>query len=292
MTVTLASDESGRKALVRGEWTPDDAAAIRRSGARRLDVSVRGQNLDFLGTLDGIDEVRVVNHILTSDSGVTGLPGLRVLELETYSDDPIDFRTFGSIERLAFNWRPNGETAFTRTSLVSLSVGGYPHVDLAPLASLVNLEGLRLDNTRRLRSLEGIAAFSHLQVLSIRDGRTLVDIDALATMDHSLIEIEVDGCRRFTDISALRNHDKLRRIMLIDCGRISSLAPLADLPELEEFWFYGTTTIDDGDMSPLLRMPALKRVSFGYHKHYTHRTEDIERLRDLKESNPLPHWRW
>ena len=112
-------------------------------------------------------------------------------------------------------------------------------------------------------------------------------------MDHSLTEIEIDGCRKITDISALARHTELRRIMLIDCGHIATLGPLANLPLLEEFWFYGTTVIDDGDMTPLLRMPALQRVSFGYHKKfYSHSTEDIEQIRGLTLSDPLPHWRW
>ncbi len=175
---------------------------------------------------------------------------------------------------------------------MSLRVSHYPYASLEPLLALERLEGLRIANSRALKSLEGVSALIALQVLSLRDDQGLVDIDALASMDHSLTDFELNVCRKVTDISALGHHEKLRRITLIDCGRISSIAPLADLPELEEFWFYGTTTIDDGDMSPLLRMPALKRVSFGHHKHYTHRTEDIERLRDLKPSDPLPHWRW
>jgi hypothetical protein len=53
-------------------------------------------------------------------------------------------------------------------------------------------------------------------------------------MDRSLVEFEMSVCRKVGDISALAEHRDVRRIMLIDCGRIASMAPLADLPALEE----------------------------------------------------------
>ena len=293
MTVSLTNDDLGPVATVSGRWTSTDATAIRDSRVRRLRIFGSHPDLDFLGSLDGIDEVRVQALGLVFDTGVMGLPGLKVLGLETYSKLPIDFGVFDSIERLAFNWRPNGETAFGRATLRSLRISRFPYPDLRTLSALMRLEGLRIANTRRLVSLHGIEALGGLRVLSLRDDQVVFDIGSLAEMDHSLTEIELQVCRKITDISALARHTELRRIMLIDCGHIASLAPLADLPLLEEFWFYGTTVIDDGDMTPLLRMPALQRVSFGYHrKTYSHSTEDIERLRGLQPSDPLPHWRW
>lgn len=292
MTVTVKNDDLGRIAVVSGEWTAEDAHVIRDLGIRRLHGSVRGPDLGFLAELDGIDEVRVVDHVLRSDAGVMALPDLRALSLETYSQDRIDFRVFPLLERLAFNWRSGGETAFACESLKSIRVSRYPFTDLTPLYALLRLEGLRIASSRKLRSLDGLAALAALRVLSLRDERELADIGALVAMDHSLTEFELNVCRKVTDLSPLAVHRDLRRVMVIDCGRIASLAPLADLPALEEFWFYGTTVIEDGDMTPLLRMPALQRVSFAPRRHYSHRTEDIEQLRGLTESEPLPHWRW
>ena len=296
MTVAIETDGNGRKAVVSDRWSPDDAKVIRQSRVTRVQIArFRGSDLAFLADLANfadVDDVDVIQLQLRSDAGVMALPHLRALSLETYSKDRIDFRAFPMLERLSFNWRPGGDTAFECEALGSLRVSRYPHADLSPLWRLQRLERLRIDNSRHLRRLEGVEAVPTLMVLSLRDDRALEDVGALALMDHSLTEYELNVCRKVSDISALASHRDLRRVMLIDCGRIASIKPLANLPVLEEFWFYGTTVIEDGDMTPLLRMPALKRVSFAPRRHYSHRTEDIERLRGLNDSEPLPHWRW
>lgn len=297
MTIQIKKDDRGRKAVLVDSWGPGDGETLRRSGVTRLQLVVRGPDLEFLkdvvSELDGIEELQLVNHVLSSDGGASALSNLRALGLETYSKDRIDFaQSFPKIERLSFNWRPSGGTAFDATTLKSLSISGYPLADLNPLARLGGLHALRLDNSRHLRSLSGVEGLDLIRILSLRDDRALTDIGRLSATHHSLSEFELNACRKVTDITALERHRDLRRVVLIDCGRITSIGPLVDLPELEEFWFYGTTVIDDGDMTPLLRMAALKRVSFAPRSHYTHRTEDIERLRHIRASTPLPHWQW
>jgi hypothetical protein len=261
MPVNLRRDEFGREAVLSSPWSPKDADAIRRSGVRRLRLALNADDMGYLGELDGIEEVQIVG--LKSDGGVATLPGLPVLGLETYSDDRIDFTAFKQLERLAYNWRPGGETAFSVATLKSLRVSGYPASNLAPLSELVRLKGLRIANTRRLVSLDGVEALPALTVLSLRDDQRLSDIGALALMSHSLQELQLQVCHKFNDISSIRRHHDLKRLSLIDCGHIPSLAPLADLAHLEEFYFYGTTYIEDGDMTPLLGMPSLRRVGFG-----------------------------
>jgi hypothetical protein len=296
MTVVIESDSAGPKAVVFDRWTADDVGVIRASGVKRVQIArFRGPDLNFLVNLADyadLDEVDVIQLQLRSDSGVEALPYLRALSLETYSQDRLDFRKFPMLERLSFNWRPGGDTVFQCSSLRSLRVSRYPEINLTVLRGLVRLERLRIDNSRRLRSLDCVGSLSMLTVLSLRDDRELNDVGALASLGHSLREFELNVCRKVSDISALSAHRELRRVMLIDCGRIASIAPLADLPTLEEFWFYGTTVIEDGDMTPLLRMPSLQRVSFAPRRHYSHRTEDIYRIRGLTASEPLPHWRW
>ena len=295
MGIVFESDADGPKARAVGTWTPDDARALWQSRIRRFEVGSGYGDLSFpfKEGLDRVDELKVNHLALRSDGDVAALSNLRTLSLETYSNDRIDIaRSFPKLERLAFNWRPGGETAFEATTLMSLRISGYPRADLTPLARLDRLYALRISNSARLSTLSGVESLRSLRILSLRDDRGVTDIGAMTTMEQSLFEFELNGCRKVTAISALARHTELRRVMLIDCGRIASLAPLADLPELVEFWFYGTTVIEDGDMTPLLAMPALKRVSYAPRRHYTHRFEEIERLRGLTESDPLPHWRW
>ena len=292
MSVDFKRDKSGPIAYLGSPWTPKDAEAIRRSGVRRIDISLREHDMPFVRDLEAIEEVQIVALGVKSDGVVAALPDLRVLGLQNYCDDPIDFASFKQLERLAFNWRPKGETAFDAVTLKSLAISYYQDLDLTPLSRLARLEGLRIENSRRLRTLDGVAALGALKVLSLRDDQRLADIGDLAQMDHSLDELELNLSHKVNDISAIRRHHDLRRLSLIDCGHIPSLAPLSDLAHLEEFYFYGTTHIADGDMTPLLGMPSLRKIAFASRRHYSHSVADIERLRHLKETPWLPHWRW
>lgn len=48
------------------------------------------------------------------------------------------------------------------------------------------------------------------------------------------------------------------------------------MPKLEEFYFYENTDVADSDMTPLIRHPSLKDVSFMNRKHYLHRREELQ----------------
>ena len=108
MPVSLRRDELGRIAYLRSPWTPKDAEAIRRSGVRRLHISLREHDMPFLRELEGIEEVQIVALGVKSDGVVAALPDLRVLGLQNYCDDPIDFGAFKQLERLAFNLASQG----------------------------------------------------------------------------------------------------------------------------------------------------------------------------------------
>lgn len=295
MGIVFESDAEGPKARAIGEWTVDDAEALSKSGVRRFEVGSGYGDLAFPFTngLEKVDDLKVNHLALRSDGDVATLPDLHRLSLETYSSDAIDFRVFRRLERLHLNWRPNAESAFESASLRSLSVAGCPITDLNPLSRLSALEGLRLASARKLSSLDGIQRLPNLRTLRLLDDRALVDLSPLADSGSSLTELWLDGCRRVGAIDAVARHRELRRLVLADGGRIASLKPLAGLPVLEELYFYGSTIIEDGDMTPILALPALRRVAFAPRRHYTHREADLERLRPgLNKTDPMPHWRW
>ena len=290
MPVDFERDSDGHFAILRSPWTPKDAEAFRRSRVRRIHISLREADMPFVRDLVGVEEVDIIGA--KADGVVAALPDLRVLSLQNSSDDPIDFAAFKRLERLVFDWRPKGETAFEAVTLKSLAIHHYKQLDLTPFWRLDRLEGLRVDNSLRLQTLDGVAALGALKVLSLLDDQGLSDISALAAMDHSLDELELNLCHKVKEVASIARHGALRRLSLIDCGHLPSLAPLAGLAHLEEFYFYGTTNITDGDMSPILGLPALRKIAFASRRHYSHTVADIERVRHLKETPWLPHWRW
>ncbi len=291
MTVELRPGPDGPVAVLIEPWSPADADAIARLGAVRLRVAGFA-DLDFLREVRGVEELDVLDLRMASDRGAADVPTLRKLSLETYARNPIDFTQLPLLERLSFNWRPHAESVFASTGLTSLRISALPRVDLTDLRKLVRLKALRLDNSRRLSSLRGLEDCHELRVVSMRGCSSLEDISALASLSSSLEDVELDVCRKLRDVTVLAGLSRIKRLSLVDCGPIPSLAVIEGLHALEEFYFYGTTVVEDGDMTPLLRLPALRRVAFAARRHYSHREEDVTSLRRLKDSPQLPSWVW
>ncbi len=78
-----------------------------------------------------------------------------------------------------------------------------------------------------------------------------------------------------TNIEPVRALQHLRVLNISENRSIASLAP-AELPELESLYFYGSTNVADGNLTPLLRMSGLKNVALQNRRHYSHSREHVE----------------
>jgi len=150
----------------------------------------------------------------------------------------------------------------------------YDEFDLQPLAVQPSLEDIRLKGAPRLESLYGIDQFE-LTRLHVALARELEDIDALAHARGSLHEVDFETCLGLYDIESLGQLVWLRFLGISDCGRIRSLVPLANLTQLESLDAWGSTRVEDDDLSALLRLPQLKEVRMRDRTTYRPRVKEV-----------------
>jgi internalin A len=148
-------------------------------------------------------------------------------------------------------------------------------MDLISLMPLTRLRILRLAGGRKLASLDGIEAFSALEELRLLDLRALSDIEALSGVADSLWSLDFNTCRRITRLNALASLRRLTRLLVINCGEIESLGPIAQLP-LKVLHFYESTNIRDGRLDVLRDLPDLTDTSFANRRHYSHTRDEIQ----------------
>ena len=141
------------------------------------------------------------------------------------------------------------------------------------MARLVNLESLQILNApvKDLHGLRLLAKLRSLRLAGLTRLASLSGIDGLASLE----ELEVHTCRKIRSIDEIGWLSRLKKLHLNNDGAIDSLKPLAGLAQLESVLFYESTDIVDGDLSPLLQLKKLKRVSFQNRRHYSHRREDF-----------------
>lgn len=272
MTLTIEHDERGQRAVVHHGWTPRDAETFRRAEVDRL-VVMSAANLDFLAELPPLRSLDVLHLPLEDIHGIESQPSLERLSLNAYYGTPVDFSRFRALKELHLDWGPGAETIASVATLVDLSINRFPGTDLEPLGRLHALRRLRVASAP-ITSLDGLEAFTSLEFLRLLDLRRLADIAALRSVAATLQDLEFTKCPKIDKLDPIKALMHLRRLLLLSCGDIESLAPLSELP-LEEFYFYESTNIRDGDMSVLLRLPRLRDTSFANRRHYTHTREQI-----------------
>lgn len=123
----------------------------------------------------------------------------------------------------------------------------------------------KLAVARGLRSLDGIDAFRSLRELRLVMLKT-ESLEPLAGMPE-LQNVELVGMQKTRDLQPLGTLPSLRRFSVPVAGieyrdlvRLETIRPLADAQKLEEIRLDGAI-IEDGDLSPLADLPALRRVS-------------------------------
>ena len=101
--------------------------------------------------------------------------------------------------------------------------------------------------------------------------RKLTEIDGLDRFER-LKWLVIDGSKAIQDFRVVSALPDLEVLNLSGSGKIKSLAFLRPLKKLRAFCFAGSTTsVEDGELSPLEDLPELSMLMFGPRKHYTHR---------------------
>jgi len=170
-------------------------------------------------------------------------------------------------------WRPKAASLFDCRTLKNLFVNRYKGKDVAAFARLANLESLAIMNAP-VENLHGFGALKRLRSLrlgGLRRLTSLAGIEGLANLE----QLTIDTCRAITSIAEVEHLARLKKLHLNNDGNIASLKPLEKLTALESVLFYESTNITDGDLSPLMRLKHLVRVSFQNRRHYSHKREDF-----------------
>jgi Leucine-rich repeat (LRR) protein len=275
--VELDDGVRGRRATLRGPWTPELGPFLREQGVVELILNVakgwRGDDLSFLAELPQLLSFDILQLGIEDIEPVHRLHELRRLGVTTYCKTPLDFAAFPHLEECALEWRTKATSLFECRTLRKLFVNRYSGKDLDPFGRLTALESLAVLNAP-IENIRGVTPLVHLRHLRLANLKRLVSLAGLEQLT-ALEELEIHTCRRIESIEEIGRLTQLRTLDLDNDGPIQSLKPLARLQNLERVVFCESTDVLDGDLTPLLALEKLSRISFKNRAHYTHRREDF-----------------
>jgi hypothetical protein len=268
-----------RYLLLQSPWESGIAEVMKRYGIKHLRLNrptERQVQIDFLRELPFLERVELSAMSVVDVTPLYDLPSLRRLRIDGFKKE-IDFTRIPELEELRLDWHPKFFSSLLACErLRTLGIGCYKAGDLEPFDKLASLEELIISQAP-LESLAGIENFPKLARLSldfIDHLNTLVPLNVC----RSLLSLTIDGAKNLRDISPLSGLRNLSDLGLQRCPHIKSLQPIRGLPRLQTIGLLETTSIEDGDLSVLETLPALKHASFVDRRHYTRKNADFPKV--------------
>ncbi|QDV91524.1 Internalin-A precursor [Phycisphaerae bacterium RAS2] len=265
----------GRRLLLRDGEAMESQAFMLEEGIHHLEINTNyyhAEALEPLDRFDFIDGLFIIHRWLIDISAIHACRHIRYLTLNGSSGTPIDYTCFPDLIKCMTAYGKQ-KGLFEKTSLQKLDLASFKADDLHQLNQLTNLKSLIIRSSR-LKSLKGIGVLSKLNFLGLYHVNTLDSMEGLENLSD-LDVLDIEGCKKIHSIEPIRNLTRLHTLGLDGCGSIDSLVPIRQNANLTQCTFTASTNIVDGDLSPLIRNPPLKKVLFRERRHYTHRRSDF-----------------
>lgn len=277
---SVENGDLGPRVTLHDSWSGEAASFLRSQTRCELELNYakgfKGKDLSFLREFPQLTGVLLTHRTLDDDSPVLALPNLRRLHLHTYAKSPLDFGTLPALQELVLEWRTKVTGLFAHPALEKLFVNSYSGASLEKFGTIVRLRELSLANAK-ITSIGNLSGLSQLELLGLYNCKKLASCRGVEAVAGSLTRLEADGLLALTDIAPLAALKELECLHLNDNRSIASLEPIRNLSRLREVLFYGSTDIGSGDMSPLLALPALAKVSFQNRPHYSLTLQAVQR---------------
>lgn len=262
---------------VRGTWSETEHRAVIRSRLKALELNYAkgfsASSLDFLVSLPGLQRLILLDWRHTDLTAVASLVDLVSLHVSAAPSAQLDVVRMRSLKKLAVSALARID-GLPDCRLESLSISEWRGSSLAPLIETQeDLQHLQVKDARILNDVSAVGRLTNLVALELVGCRSLVAVPVLAFPE--LKSLSVAGSGGLVRLDFVAGLERLETLNFSDCGKIESLRALAGLPRLRHVFFYGNTSIVDGDLSVLNKLTELTKVTFQDRCHYNLRRKDI-----------------
>jgi hypothetical protein len=260
--------------MIKGPWHESFTQYILENDIKALYLNFAHkwscEDYSFLSNLKTIELLSIIDAPSSGLEAIEEMESLVDLSLSTYFKSKIDFTKLPKLKYCGLDWYKGTESIFNVTSLTHLGIEGFKAKDLTKFSELVNLERLGIGNSN-IDELNGIEGLTKLKKLELSNCKKLTDFMPITQLKN-LEWLSIDGTKEVRNIEFVRNMTSLKILDVSDTNNIESIEPLKDLIGLKAVAFVGNkTTIVDGDLSYLTKLPNLALLWLAPRKHYSHK---------------------
>jgi Leucine-rich repeat (LRR) protein len=224
----------------------------------------------FLSKLKTIKRIGILDAPSTGFEALEEMDSLVDLSISCYFKSKIDFTKLVNLKYCSLDWYKGTESILEATSLTHLYIDEFKAKDFSKLADLKNLEILAIKNSN-IEDISCLSSLINLKKLELINCKKLTDFTPIKSLTN-LEWLSIDGTKEVGNIEFVRNMTSLKILDVSDTNNIESIEPLKDLTGLKAVAFCGNkTTIVDGDLSYLTKLPNLALLWLAPRKHYSHK---------------------
>lgn len=231
-------------------------------------------DLSFLQEFPQLLYLELAGHKSINIRDLSGLENLRGLHVESPGSG-IDFASFPQLEVYMGGWHAGHKNLASCQELRRLKIRNVnPRSNnLAALADVTRLEDVQITQSN-IKSLAGIETLGDLRYFDIAYASKLQSLDALKHGVAGLRELSIEKCRKIASYEPIAALTQLRRLKLTGCAQMKNLRWVGGLKDLDFFSFVDTS-VQDGDLSHLLKLPKLRYVGSLDKKRYNFKVDAL-----------------
>lgn len=267
--------------VTEGGWRSEYVEVFSESGCTSIMLGAPGgpsiKEVGFLLDLPGLRSVRFLKGV-EDCSAVEGVVGLRALSLAVDYRGPLSLSGLDDLRELSMPFISDVDGLAELSSLRYLHVWYWPKdfESFSVLGTKGELEFLRVEFRRTVQIVDSaLGDVPNLKKLWLYSGRLL---DSRGLGDAVGLHELALRATKIGELGFVRRLTDLRSLELENCGEVASLEPIRGHGRLEHVAIAERTVVSDGDLTPLLDLPAAHSVAIGRRAdHYNVPLSDVRR---------------
>lgn len=280
------------KNIIRKNYFGKDYAFIQADMEQISDITYIKNN-----RIDGIIVVSEdISRKIDNIGKLSVLENIKALNLNSYFyEDLSDLSCFKRLEYLKMLGRVDGDIPFSSLPLLRCIYLNYNRKNCKSIFQCKNLEYIFIDNYTEVSSNDFLTFDKARRIGLVKN--KLIEFDAIKSMpqlehigigynskmesiswlreNSSLISVAFQNCKKIKDWEVLGSLTKIERLMIENCGELPSLAFLQHLSNLKEIRIIGSTSVRDGKVRDIMKLPQLKSFFIPMRKEYDITLQDI-----------------
>jgi len=241
-------------------------------------------DLSFLDEFPNLLYLEIADQKRVNTRQLDTLTNLRGLYIESPGAG-VDFTCFPELESCGGGqWDVANRHRDQARELRQLRIWGFRPAskDLSDLANIPRLECLELSKTT-ISSIAGIETLEDLRYVDMAYAPKLESIDAFGSKGIRIRELAIENAKAIASYKPIASIDRLRRLRLSHCAAMPDLKWTKGMRHLDSFAFV-ETNVENGDLSPLLKLSKLRYVGTMDKRHYNYKFRELNEILDQRNA--------